>query len=397
MTDFSVTKAQFHLPEGVIYLDGNSLGPMPKTALNRAKHVMSDEWSELLIGAWNKADWFHLPRGVGKRIEPLIGAEAGTVMTGDTLSIKVFQAVSAALQLRPDRKIVVSDTGNFPTDLYMAKGLLSHMGPRYELRVVEPHQVEGVIDEDVAAVMLTHVDYRTGQMYDMARLTKKMHDAGAISIWDLAHSAGALPVNICDCGAEFAVGCTYKYLNGGPGAPAFIYVRPDLVEKVDPILAGWMGHADPFDFDLDYRPGAGIDRMRVGTPPIVQMSILEEALKIWETVNLRALRARSIELCEQFIEGIEARCPELKLISPRSADIRGSQVAFAFEDGFAVMQALAARGVIGDFRAPDVMRFGFTPLYIDAEDVAQAIEIVADVLRSKAYVEPEYQKRGAVT
>jgi kynureninase len=397
MIDFSQTKSQFHLPEGVIYLDGNSLGPMPKTAVDRAREVMAGEWAKLLIRGWNKADWFNLPGKVGRRIEPLIGAAPGTVMTGDTLSIKVFQAVSAALQMRPDRKVVLSDTGNFPTDLYMANGLLDRLGPEYELRVVVPEQVADAIDKDVAAVMLTHVDYRTGRMHDMMDLTKRSHDAGAVSIWDLAHSAGALPVDIEGCGAEFATGCTYKYLNGGPGAPAFIYARPDIADSIEPILAGWMGHAAPFDFDLDYRPQIGIERMRVGTPPIIQLAILDEALRVWEGLDLQALRERSVALCEQFIEGIEVRCPQLDLISPRSADKRGSQVAFAFEHGFAAMQALAARGVIGDFRAPDVMRFGFTPLYIDSDDVAQAIDVIADVVTTKAYSAPEFQVRGSVT
>lgn len=397
MTDFSRTKSRFQMPGGVIYLDGNSLGPMPLTAVERARQVMSDEWSQLLIRGWNQADWFSLPGKVARRIEPLIGAAPGTVMTGDTLSIKVFQAVSAALQLRPDRRVVLSDNGNFPTDLYVANGLLERLGSDYELRVVAPEQVADAIDTDVAAVMLTHVDYRTGRMHDMNEVTKRTHAAGAVSIWDLAHSAGALPVDIEGCGAEFATGCTYKYLNGGPGAPAFIYARPDIADKIEPILAGWMGHAAPFDFDLDYRPQAGIERMRVGTPPIIQLAILDEELKVWEGVDLGDLRERSVALCEQFIEGIEARCPQLRLVSPRAAEMRGSQVSFTFDQGFAVIQALASRGVVGDFRAPDVMRFGFTPLFIDSDDVARAIDVIADVVTKKAYEAPEFQVRGSVT
>lgn len=263
--------------------------------------------------------------------------------------------------------------------------------------MVDPDDVEDAITPDVAAVMLTHVDYRTGRMHNMEQITAKTHDAGAVSIWDLAHSAGALPVDMQGCDAEFAVGCTYKYLNGGPGAPAFIYVRPDISDWVDPILAGWMGHAEPFSFDLNYKPAGGCERMRVGTPPIVQLSILDEALSIWEDVDLHALREKSVALCDLFISGMEAECPELTLISPRAADQRGSQVSFAFEHGFAAMQALAARGVIGDFRAPNVMRFGLTPLYIEEADVTQAIEIIQDVVSSGCYAEPQFQVRGSVT
>ncbi|MCE8515291.1 kynureninase [Ruegeria pomeroyi] len=397
MTDFAATKALFHIPEGTIYLDGNSLGPMPVSALERATSVISDEWAAQLIRAWNGADWFSLPSRVGARIAPLIGAPPHAVVTGDTLSIKVFQALSAALQMRPGRRVVLSDNGNFPTDLYMAQGLLTKLGPEYSLRVVDPEDVERSITDDVAAVMLTHVDYRTGRMHDMDKITARTHAAGAVSIWDLAHSAGAMPVDMQGCQAEFAVGCTYKYLNGGPGAPAFIYIRPDLSNVVDPILAGWMGHAKPFDFDLDYRPADGVERMRVGTPPIVQLSILDEALKIWENVNLHALRKKSVDLCELFIAGVEAQCPELTLSSPRDPAQRGSQVSFTFEHGFSTMQALAARGVIGDFRAPNVMRFGFTPLYTDEADVTRAIEIIRQVVSKREYARPEFQVRGSVT
>ncbi|MGB7241590.1 MAG: kynureninase [Sulfitobacter sp.] len=397
MTDFARTKSLFYIPDEIIYLDGNSLGPMPKTAMKRANEVIEDEWANQLIRAWNTADWFTLPARVGDRIAPLIGASPGTVVTGDTLSIKVFQALSAALQMVPDRKIVLSDNGNFPTDLYMASGLLSKLGPDYELRVVDPEDVEDAITAEVAAVMLTHVDYRTGRMHDMAKITTQTQKVGAISIWDLAHSAGALPVDIQGSKAEFAVGCTYKYLNGGPGAPAFIYIRPDIAEDVVPILAGWMGHAEPFAFDLNYRPASGIERMRVGTPPIVQLGILDSALAAWEDVDLHDLRRKSVALCDMFIQGLNANCPDLELISPRDAALRGSQVSFTFEQGFAVMQALAARGVIGDFRAPNVMRFGFTPLYIDEVDVEKAIEIITDVVSQGHYARSEYQVRGSVT
>ena len=397
MTDFTATKARFHLPEGVIYLDGNSLGPLPLAAVGRARRVIEDEWGEMLIRAWNQAGWMDQPRRVGDRIAPLIGAAPGTVMMGDTLSVKMYQALASALEMRPGRKIVLSDSGNFPTDLYMAAGLLRSLGQGHRLKVVDPEDVGAAIDEDVAALMLTQVDYRTGRIHDMAQLTATAHAAGALAIWDLAHSAGALPVQLAACGADFAAGCTYKYLNGGPGAPAFIYVRPDHVEMARPALSGWMGHEAPFAFDLDYRPSPGIERMRVGTPPVVQMSILEAALDIWVGIDMAALRARSIDLTELFIREVERQCPDLRLASPRDPALRGSQVSFRFEHGYAAIQALIARGVIGDFRAPDTMRFGFAPLYIDEADVLAAVGILAAILRERAFDAPEFRKREAVT
>jgi kynureninase len=397
LTDFAATKANFLLPKGLVYLDGNSLGPLQKGAMERAQRTIESEWGDMLIRAWNLAGWMDQPRRVGDKIAPLIGAAPGTVVMGDTLSIKMYQALAAALAMRPDRKIVLSDTGNFPTDLYMAEGLIGSLDRGHRLKTVAPEAVESAIDESVAALMLTHVDYGSGRMHDMARLTKKAHAVGAVAIWDLAHSAGAVPVDLVGCEADFAAGCTYKYLNGGPGAPAFIYVRRDHIEDVRPALSGWLGHRAPFDFALNYRPSQGIERMRVGTPPVVQMSILEAALEIWDGVDMAAVRARSIELSELFIHEVEAQCPALTLASPRDPAIRGSQVSFSFEHGYAAMQALIARGVIGDFRAPDRMRFGFTPLYIDGGDVRRAVGVLAGVLAERAWDRLEYKRREAVT
>jgi kynureninase len=397
LTDFAATKARFHLPDGVIYLDGNSLGMLPKGAAERANRVIQEEWGNLLIRAWNLAGWMDQPRRVGDRIARLIGAAPGTVVMGDTLSIKVYQALASALEMRPGRSVVLSDTGNFPSDLYIADGLLRSLGKGHVLKTVEPEAVADAIDKTVAVLMLTHVDYRTGRMHDMKQLTAKAQAAGALVIWDLAHSAGALPVDIAGCKADFAVGCTYKYLNGGPGAPAFIYVRPDHIDKVRPALSGWLGHEAPFAFDTDYRPAHSIERMRVGTPPVVQMSILEAALDIWDQVDMAALRARSIALTEMFIREVEARCPALTLTSPRDPALRGSQVSLQFEHGYAAMQALIAHGVIGDFRAPDNMRFGFTPLYIDEGDVRRAVDILAAILRDRIWDQPQYRKREKVT
>lgn len=397
MTDFAATKARFHLPEGVVYLDGNSLGMLPKGAVERATRVINEEWGNLLIRAWNLAGWMDQPRRVGDRIGRLIGAAPGTVVMGDTLSIKVYQALASALEMRPGRSVVLSDTGNFPSDLYIADGLLRSLGKDYALKTVEPEAVADAIDGTIAVLMLTQVDYRTGRIHDMARLTAKAQAAGALVIWDLAHSAGAMPVDIAACKADFAVGCTYKYLNGGPGAPAFVYIRPDHIDTARPALSGWLGHEAPFAFDTDYRPAPSIERMRVGTPPVVQMSILETALDVWDDVDMGELRARSIVLSETFIREVEAKCPGLKLASPRDPALRGSQVTFQFEHGYAAMQALIARGVIGDFRAPDNMRFGFTPLYIDEGDVKRAVDILAAILRDRTWDQPQYRKREKVT
>ncbi len=397
MTDFQATRALFELPEGVIYLDGNSLGPLPVAARARVDAMLRDEWGQMLITGWNKAGWMGQPMALGDRIGALIGAEPGHVTVGDTLSIKVYQALAAALAMRPERRVVLSDNGNFPTDLYMANGLLRTLGPDYELRVVNPEKVAQHLTDEVAVLMLTQVDYRTGRLHDMNALTRQAHGVGALTLWDLAHSAGALPVDLAGAGADFAVGCTYKYLNGGPGAPAFIHVAPRHADAALPALSGWLGHEAPFAFDLDYRPGKGIERMRVGTPPVIQMAALAAALDIWDRVDMADLRARSIELSEAFIAGIEATCPDLTLASPRDPAMRGSQVSFRFGDGYAAMQALIARGVIGDFRAPDIMRFGFTPLYISPEDVQGAVAIIAEVMRTRAWDRPEYQTRAAVT
>lgn len=390
-------KDLFEIPPGVIYLDGNSLGVLPKGAAARAIRVIEEDWGQALIRAWNSAGWMDLPRVVGDEIAALIGAPAGSVATGDTLSIKVYQALDAALKMRPDRRVILSDSGNFPSDLYMAQGLIGTIGKGHDLRTPDPEAVEAAITEEVAVVMLTQVDYRTGRLHDMDRITRAAHAAGAVMIWDLAHSAGAMDLDIAGSNADFAVGCTYKYLNGGPGAPAFIYARPDLVGGIDPALAGWLGHAAPFAMEPAYRPAMATERLRVGTPPVLQLAVLQEALRVWEGVDMADLRAASQRLGDLFIAEVEARCPALTLASPRDAEERGSQVSFAFENGYAAMQALIDRGVIGDFRAPDIMRFGFTPLYLDEGDVIAAAETLQDVLETGAWQDPRHQARGRVT
>ena len=397
MTDFAATKALFDLPEGVIYLDGNSLGPLPFAAPEAMEKTMRDQWGKMLITGWNKAGWMDQPARIGDRIARLIGAEPGHVVMGDTLSIKVYQALASALEMRPDRHVVLSDSGNFPSDLYIAQGLLKSLGADYELRVVAPEDVAAHITDEIAVLMLTEVDYRTGRLHDMKALTQKAHAAGALTVWDLAHTAGATDVQLSENQADFAVGCTYKYLNGGPGAPAFIYVAPRHADAARPALSGWLGHEAPFAFDLDYRPAAGIERMRVGTPPVLALTALEKALDIWDMTTMAEVRAVSQSLTSLFIEEVERRCPDLTLATPRDPAQRGSQVSFRFEHGYAAMQALIARGVIGDFRAPDIMRFGFTPLYIDEADVRAAAQILEDVMKNRLWDDPAYQTRAAVT
>ena len=390
-------KDLFEIPDGLIYLDGNSLGVLPRGAAARAAAVIEQDWGQKLIRAWNSAGWMDLPRVVGDRIAQLIGAPEGSVATGDTLSIKVYQALDAALKMRPDRRVILSDSGNFPTDLYMAQGLMATIGKGHELRTPQPEEVITAITQEVAVVMLTHVDYRTGRMHDMQAITRAAHAAGAVMIWDLAHSAGALDLDIAASKAEFAVGCTYKYLNGGPGAPAFIYARPDIVTQIAPALSGWLGHDAPFAMELGYRPAMSTERLRVGTPPILQLAVLQQALSVWDGVDMNAVRAASMRLGDLFIAEVERRVPSLTLASPRDARQRGSQVSFAFHSGYAAMQALIDRGVIGDFRAPDIMRFGFTPLYIDEDDVISAATILQEVMDSEAWRDPKYQVRSRVT
>ena len=397
MTDFTATRAMFHLPEGVIYLDGNSLGPLPRAAAARVARTITDEWGEMLITGWNKAGWMDQPARVGDRIGRLIGAPPGTVAMGDTLSIKVYQALASALQMNPARRVILSDTGNFPSDLYMAEGLCRTLGQGYTLKTVAPEAIEAAIDDTVAVTMITEVDYRTGRLHDMARLTAKAHAAGALTLWDLAHSAGAIPVDLTAANADFAVGCSYKYLNSGPGGPAFIYVAPRHAEVARPALSGWLGHEAPFAFDTTYRPGRGIERMRVGTPPVLQFAALEASLDIWDMASMADVRAKAIELTEAFIKGVEATCPGLTLASPRDPYRRGSQVSFRHAEGYAIMQALIARKVIGDFRAPDILRFGFTPLYTTMADVNGAVAILSDVMANALWDRPEYKTRARVT
>jgi kynureninase len=396
LTDFDATRARFQLPPGQIYLDGNSLGPLPVGAEEAMRRALRDEWGVMAIGGWNRADWMGLPDALGDRIGRLIGAERGHVTFGDTLSIRLFQALGAAVAMT-DRKVVLSDSGNFPSDLYMAQGFVKHFGGDRVLRVVEPDAVADALTEEVGVLMLTQVDYRTGRRHDMAALSARARALGIVTIWDLAHSAGAFEVELAGAGADFAVGCTYKYLNGGPGAPAFIYVAPKHADSAETVLNGWLGHAAPFDFEETYRPAAGVARMRVGTPAILQMRVLEAALDVWDGVSMTDVRARSVALSERFIDGVLRRAPSLTLASPAEPEGRGSQVSFRFADAYGAIQALIARGVVGDFRAPDIMRFGIAPLYNTEDEIDAAVAHVADVIATEAYSDAAYRVKSRVT
>lgn len=389
-------RQRFSIPDGLVYLDGNSLGVLPAHVPARVADAVTRGWGQQLIRGWNTEGWIDLPRRIGDRIAPLIGAEAGSVLCADSTSINLAKLLQAALAMVPERQVVLSDTGNFPTDLYVAQGQLAEGG---RLVTVAPEDVRAAMTPEVGVLMLTQVDYRTGRLHDMHDLTARARELGIVTIWDLAHSAGALPVDLSGAGADFAVGCGYKYLNGGPGAPAFLYVRPDLQDRVGSRLTGWMGHAAPFAFDPDYRPAEGIDRFRVGTPPILSMVALDAALDVFDDVDMQAVRDRSISLGDLFIACIDRFAGRfgLELASPREAARRGSQVSWHCPEGYAVMQALIARGVIGDFREPDLIRFGFAPLYLSHSEVVEAAAILQEILTDRTWDQPRFHARAKVT
>jgi kynureninase len=389
----------FVIPEGLVYLDGNSLGMMPRHVPERLAEVAERQWGRDLVSSWNLHGWVDMPRRVGDRLARLIGAPSGSVIAGDTISVNLFKLLGAAAKISPGRRVILSDSGNFPSDLYVAQGFRDLLDDGYVLKVVAPEEVADAIDETVLVSLLTEVDYRTARRHDMAAVTAVAHAKGALTIWDLAHSAGAIPVDLAGAGADFAVGCSYKYLNGGPGAPAFLYVRPDLQNQVQPPLAGWFGHESPFAFDLTYRPAPGIIRNQCGTQPILALAALDAALDVWDDVDLETLRAKSVALCGTFIDLVEQRCGKfgVSLAGPREMARRGSHVSLHHPEGYAVMQALIASGVVGDFRAPDMMRFGFTPLYTRFTDVWDAVEALTRILDTRRWDQPQFRNRKAVT
>ncbi|MDQ8701156.1 kynureninase [Streptomyces sp. LHD-70] len=393
-------RGEFVLPEDVIYLDGNSLGALPRGAYTRVVDMVETEWGQGLIRSWNDAGWFDKPRTLGDRIAPLIGADPGEVVVCDSTSINLFKVFAAALAMRPDRKTVVSEAASFPTDLYMMEGATGLLdGYQRRLLYDSGPGLEDILDQDVAVVVLSHVDYRTGRLHDMAAVTELAHRHGALVVWDLCHSAGALPIHLNADRADFAVGCTYKYLNGGPGSPAFVYAATRHQDTAHQPLSGWHGHADPFAFTTDYRPADGIDRFRCSTPHLLSYAPLEASLDTWERVDLDLLRAKSQKMTDLFIDLVDQECAGfgLEVASPRDPGARGSQVALRHEHAYPVMQALIDRGVIGDFRAPDLMRFGFTPLYVRFVDVWDAVEVLRQVLSTDVWREDRYATRSQVT
>jgi kynureninase len=390
---------RFVIPDGVIYLDGNSLGPLPRAAASRLGRTIELEWGQDLIKSWNSAGWFDMPLRLGDRVGALIGAAPGQTVVCDTTSINLYKAVHAAMGLRPDRNVVIAEADSFPTDLYIIEGAMASAGRPMQRRLVgaDGSSIEALLDQRVAVVVLSQVDYRTGALLDIAAITRQAHAAGALMVWDLCHSAGVMEVAFDRHAIDFAVGCTYKYLNGGPGSPAFISVAAVHQAAARHPLSGWWGHAEPFAFDRDFRPDAGIRRFLCGTPPIISLRGVEAALDALQGVEVAALREKSLALTELFIARVTTLLPGLDIVTPRQRSLRGSQVAIAFDHGYSVVQAMIERGAIGDFRAPDIMRFGFAPLYLRFRDVWDAAEILAECIRAEVWREPRYSQRLAVT
>ena len=392
-------RARFALPEGVIYLDGNSLGALPKSAIERARGVIGEEWGDGLIRSWNDADWMDLPFKAGDKIARLIGAGEGEVVACDSTSVNLFKLLAAAFALRPERRVLLTEGDNFPTDNYVVEGISEFLGERVIRRLVSTDDIIGAIDGDTAVVSLTHVNYRTGRIHDMAAINEAAAAVGALTLWDLSHSAGAVLLDLNSSGSDLAVGCGYKYLNGGPGAPAYLFVAARHQEAIRQPISGWMGHAAPFEFAAGFRPAPGIARMLSGTPPVIALAVLESGLDILVEAGMAALREKSVALGELFIARIEETCADhgLELLSPRNAAERGSQVSYAYANGFGAVQTLIERGVIGDFRQPDVMRFGFAPLYLRYVDVWDAAEAFATVLDGEEWRGHKIGDKGAVT
>ena len=391
-------REQFQLRDGLIYLDGNSLGALPKASITRMAHAVTGEWGEGLITSWLGAEWVSAPRRVGDKIGALIGAKPGEVIAADSTSINIFKALAAALSLRPDRGVILSESTNFPTDVYMMQGLEAFSGGRIKSVTVAPEAIMEALDETVAALLLTQVHYKSGLVRDMAEITRRAHEMGVLVIWDLSHSAGAIEVDLNAADADFAIGCGYKFLNGGPGAPAYIYVAERHQSAVQP-LSGWFGHARPFAFEEEYTPAPGIERFLCGTPQVLGLAALECGVDIFGRADMAEVRRKSLQLSTVFMEMMDELCAEFgfSLISPRDPALRGSQIAYTHPYGYEIMQALKERDVIGDFRAPDVLRFGLTPLYLRFQDIIDAVERLSDICKTKAWDKPHYRERAQVT
>jgi kynureninase len=392
-------RERFFIPDGVIYLDGNSLGALPQQTKTRIEQVVQEEWGSQLIQSWNTAGWIDLPTRIGAKIAKLIGANADEVVVTDSTSINLFKVLASALKQNAARRVIVTEKENFPTDLYIAQGLIDLLGHDYELRWVSRGEIESTIDERTAVVMLTHVNYRNGRVLDMDAITKRAHEKGALTIWDLSHSVGAMSVDLNRANADFAVGCGYKYLNGGPGAPAFVFVAKRHHEDFSQPLTGWLGHAQPFAFDWQYTPAEGIARAMCGTPPVLSLSALECGVDLFLEADINALREKSLRLTDLFIALVQPICKkhQLELITPTEQAQRGSQVSLTHARGYPIIRALIARGVIGDFRAPNILRFGFAPLYLRFVDVWDAAYALGEILESGDWRRDVFDQKEKVT
>lgn len=392
-------REEFLLPEGIIYLNGNSLGAMPREAVQRSRRVVEVEWAKGLIGSMNTAGWFELPLSLGRKIAALVGAAPNEVVITDSTGINLYKVLAAALQIQPSRRVIVMEGSNFPTDNYMVQGLLAQLGDGYTIRFAEADEIMAAIDADVAAVCMTHVHYKTSNILDMETITERAHAVAAVAIWDLCHSIGVMPIDLNACKVDFAVACTYKYLNGGPGSPAMIFAAERHHGKYRQPLTGWFGHAAPFDFEQDYRPADGIRQMLSGTQPIVSMSLAEIGIDIALRADMQAVRAKSMRMTDLFIELVESRCSafDVSVASPRDASQRGSQVSFYFADAYPLVRAMHERGVSCDYRAPGMLRFGFAPLYNSYADVWNAVDILYQILQAGSWQDVQYQQRNLVT
>ena len=389
---------EFQLRDGLIYVDGNSLGALPRATASRVAAAVTNEWGEGLITSWLGAEWSTAPRRIGDKIASILGARPGEIIAADSTSVNIFKALTAAISLRPDRTVILSESTNFPTDVYMMQGIEAFSGGRLRAVTADPEAVEGRLDENVAVLLLTQVHYKSGRVRDMAEVTRRAHEKGVLVVWDLSHSAGAIEVDLNGAKADFAIGCGYKFLNGGPGAPAFIFVA-ERHQSATPVLSGWFGHASPFTFEENYRPADGISRFMCGTPQVLGLTALECGVDLMLRTDVRELRRKSVRLGQLFVERMELRCAEFgfRLVSPADPELRGSQISYAHPNGYEIVQALKEREVIGDFRAPDVLRFGLTPLYLRYADIVETVERLRDVCLTRAWDKAEYRERAAVT
>ena len=394
-------REEFYLPKNTIYFDGNSLGPVPTKTIENLNKTINEEWGRDLINSWNKADWINLPQTLGNKIAPLLGAKSGEVVVVDSTSVNLFKVLTSALRLNNNRKKIVSESTNFPSDLYILEGVNGMLSNQYECLLIEDDDIdiEEYIDSSIAVVMLSHINYKTGRISNMKKITDYAHKKGALVVWDLSHSVGVIPMDLHNIGVDFAVGCTYKHLNGGPGAPGFLYVHSDLIEKVSQPLSGWLGHSDPFAFDRKYVPANNINKFICGTPSILSYKAVESGLDVFDGISMEQVRKKSTQLSELFIELIEQECGEFgfKLFSPNDASQRGSQISYRHKNAYPIMQSLISRGIIGDYREPNILRFGISPLYMRYEDVWSAIMCLKNIMQANEWDSSNFKIRNYVT